>query len=83
MRRGDLVTVVLPGEFGKPRPAVVIQSDDHPGLATILVCPLTSMLIDAPAFRMEVRPAPENGLRLPSQVMLDKLSPPFAPNAVP
>jgi hypothetical protein len=27
MRRGDLVTVAAPGDFGKPRPALVIQSD--------------------------------------------------------
>ena len=27
MRRGDIVTVAAPGDFGKPRPGVVIQGD--------------------------------------------------------
>ena len=27
MKRGDVVIVSAPGDFGKPRPAVVIQSD--------------------------------------------------------
>lgn len=38
MKRGDVVTVVLPGAFGKPRPALVIQSDlfaDHPSVLDI------------------------------------------------
>jgi mRNA interferase MazF len=27
MKRGDFVTIALQGDFGKPRPALVIQSD--------------------------------------------------------
>ena len=27
MKRGDLVTIAMPGDFGKPRPALIIQSD--------------------------------------------------------
>lgn len=72
MRRGDLVTIALPGTYGKPRPALVIQSDlfdEHPSL-TIL--PLTSELRAAPLFRIEIAPDAGNGLRLPSQVMVDK-----------
>ncbi|MFC4487892.1 type II toxin-antitoxin system PemK/MazF family toxin, partial [Tepidiphilus baoligensis] len=26
MQRGDLVTVSLPGDYGKPRPALIVQS---------------------------------------------------------
>lgn len=72
MRRGDLVTIALPGAYGKPRPALVIQSDlfdEHPSL-TIL--PLTSELRAAPLLRIEIAPDPGNGLHLPSQVMVDK-----------
>ena len=38
MKRGDIVTVALPGAIGKPRPALVIQSDlfDQHRSATIL-----------------------------------------------
>jgi mRNA interferase MazF len=72
MRRGDLVTVSLSGDYGKPRPALIIQADlfeEHPSL-TIL--PITSELRDAPLFRVMVEPTKENGLHVPSQVMIDK-----------
>jgi mRNA interferase MazF len=72
MRRGDLVTVALQGDLGKPRPALVIQSDlfnEHP---SITVLPVTSELRDAPLFRVAVIPDEMNGLSKPSQVMVDK-----------
>ena len=72
MRRGDLVTIAIQGDFGKPRPALVIQSerfDEHP---TITVLPVTSTLIDAPLLRITVKPDVGNGLQKPSQIMLDK-----------
>lgn len=73
MIRGDLVTVALPGDFGKPRPAVIVQSDlfneTHP---TITLLPLTSEIRSAPQFRITVEPSPANGLRLVSQIMVDK-----------
>jgi mRNA interferase MazF len=70
--RGDLVAIALQGDLGKPRPALVIQSDlfaDHP---TVTVMPVTSDLRDAPLFRLAVQPSAENGLRVPSQIMVDK-----------
>lgn len=72
MRRGDLVTVALQGDLGKPRPALVIQSDlfdTHPSLT---VLPVTGELRDAPLFRIAVIPSELNGLTKPSQVMVDK-----------
>jgi mRNA interferase MazF len=72
VRRGDLVTVVLPKAYGKPRPAVVIQSDffdEHP---SVTILPITSELRKTPLFRVTVKPSLENGLRQPSQVMVDK-----------
>ena len=72
MRRGDLVTVAMPGDFGKPRPALVIQSDlfDQTGTVTVLL--MSGTLVDAPLIRPTVHPTPANGLRKPSQVMIDK-----------
>ncbi|MCL2297339.1 MAG: type II toxin-antitoxin system PemK/MazF family toxin [Proteobacteria bacterium] len=70
--RGDLVTVAIQGDFGKPRPALVIQSDPFSELATVTVLPVTSTLVSAPLFRITVQPRAENGLQKPSQVMLDK-----------
>ena len=72
MKRGDLVPVVLAGAYGKPRPALVIQSDlfaQHPSL-TIL--PVTTELRPIETFRIAVNPSPKNGLRAPSQIMVDK-----------
>jgi mRNA interferase MazF len=38
MRRGEIVTVALQGDFGKPRSAVVIESDQLPPTEFVLVC---------------------------------------------
>jgi mRNA interferase MazF len=73
MQRGDVVTVAAAGDDGKPRPAVIVQTDAFPkNHASVVVCQLTSELADAPDFRVTVEPKPENGLRLRSQVMADK-----------
>ena len=73
MRRGDVVTVAASGDYGKPRPAVIVQSDAFPeSHASVVICQLTSELVDAPDFRITIDPKPENGLRLTSQVMADK-----------
>jgi mRNA interferase MazF len=72
LRRGDLVTVAVSGNFGKPRPALIIQADAFADHATVTVLLLSSALIDAPLLRFTVAPDAINGLRLPSQIMIDK-----------
>lgn len=72
MRRGDLVTVVLQGAYGKPRPALVIQSDLFAQHPSVTILPVTSELRETPLFRVAVTPSIDNGLRKPSQVMVDK-----------
>lgn len=72
MKRGDIVTVSLSGDYGKPRPALVIQSDlfdEHP---SITVLPITSELRETPLFRIKIEPNEENGLQKTSQIMVDK-----------
>ena len=70
--RGDLVIVVAPGDYGKPRPAVVVQSNVLPeSHASVVICPMTSDLAEAD-FRITIEPEPETGLRDRSQVMADK-----------
>jgi mRNA interferase MazF len=72
MKRGDLVTIALQGSYGKPRPALVIQSDlfdEHP---SVTILPVTSELRKTPLFRVTIEPDAENGLQKPSQVMVDK-----------
>lgn len=73
MRRGDMVTVAAPGDYGKPRPALVIQSDLFEELPSVTLCLVTSELRDAPIFRITVDPSSENGLRRVSQVQVDKV----------
>lgn len=73
MKRGDLVTVAVPGDFGKPRPALVVQSDHFQEMATVTVLLVTSTLIDAPLIRLTIEPTLENGLRSRSQIMVDKI----------
>ena len=70
--RGDFVTIAVQGDFGKARPALVIQADQFGEHATVTVLPATSTLVAAPLFRITVQPNAENGLQKPSQVMVDK-----------
>jgi mRNA interferase MazF len=72
VRRGDVVAIVLPGAYGKPRPGLVIQSDLFDALGSVTVLPVTSELRAAPLLRIPVEPAVGNGLRKKSQVMVDK-----------
>jgi mRNA interferase MazF len=62
----------MPGDFGKPRPALIIQADPFAETGTVTVLLVSSTLVDAPLIRPSLRPTPENGLRKPSQVMIDK-----------
>lgn len=70
--RGDLVTIALAGDYGKPRPAVVIQDDAFEALPSVTVLPLTSEVHDWPLFRITVEAGRSTGLRVRSQVMVDK-----------
>jgi mRNA interferase MazF len=72
VRRGDLITIVLQGDLGQPRPGLVIQSDlfdEHP---SVTILPVTGELRNAPLFRITVNPNEQNGLKTPSQIMVDK-----------
>ncbi len=66
------MTIALQGDFGKPRPALVVQADvfaEHP---SVTVLPVTSALVAAPLLRITLQPSADNGLTKPSQVMVDK-----------
>ena len=75
-RRGSVVLVASRGaSSGEPRPALVVQADlwnaTH---ASVAVCLITTTQVDAPLFRLPVLPSEGNGLRAPSQIMVDKLA---------
>jgi mRNA interferase MazF len=73
VKRGDLVTVALSGDYGKPRPALVIQSDFLSETDSVLVCLLTTTLRPAPLYRLTLPAGEGTGLREPSQVMVGKI----------
>ncbi len=72
MKRGEVITIALPGAYGKPRPALVVQSDLFEALGSVTVLPVTSEMRSAPLMRIPVDPTDGNGLRRKSQVMIDK-----------
>lgn len=72
MKRGDLITVAMQGDFGKPRPALVIQADQFIDHSSVTILPVTGTLVDAPLLRVTLQPNRDNGLRRTSQVMVDK-----------
>ena len=72
MRRGDLVTIAVSGDYGKPRPAVVMQDDAFAELPSVTVLPITSDVHEEHAIRITVEPDDSNSLRKPSQIMVDK-----------
>lgn len=73
MRRGDLITIALQGAYGKPRPALIIQSDlfaEHP---SVTILPITSELRNVPLFRIALSADEKNKLSTTSEVMVDKV----------
>ena len=66
------MTVALRGDYGKPRPALIIQADQFANLGSVVILPLTSTMVEAPLLRLSVEPSSDTGLRNTSQIMLDK-----------
>lgn len=75
MKRGEIVLAALPGDYGKQRPALVVQAGlievEQP--ASVVVCPITSLISAPGPIRIRVEPSTSNGLRVPSEVMVEKL----------
>jgi len=74
VKRGDIVLVTAHGDYGKPRPALVVQSDEFSDLPSVVVALMTSAQRPlSPLIRKAIAPSLMNGLRLPTDVMVDKL----------
>jgi mRNA interferase MazF len=74
VKRGDVVVMVAQGELGRPRPAVVVQTDDLGDATTsVLVCPITSDVTEKLPIRPILEADESNGLRIRSQIMTDKM----------
>ncbi len=75
IERGQFILVAMPGDYGKPRPALIVQSNLFAALPSVVVCPLTSTIrIDADQFRIDVSPSEATGLLQASQIMIDKIT---------
>ena len=74
VKRDDIVTVAAKGHYsGKPRPALILQSDLFSVLGSVTICLLTTEILDAPLFRLTIEPSASNGLQQVSQIMIDKI----------
>jgi len=74
VKRGNVVTVAMQGDFGKPRPALVLQSNVFSDIhATVTIALISSEVVQAPIFRLDIEPSEANGLTMPSQVQIDKI----------
>jgi mRNA interferase MazF len=78
LRRGAVVIASMRDPSGKPRPFVVLRSDQFSRHALVTLLPFTSELHDTPTLRITVQPTAANGLRQPSQVMVDRVQSVFA-----
>ena len=74
MKRGDIVTIATQGDYGKPRPAIIIQSDRLQLTKSVMVCPMTGAEVDSPLVRLMIPPVPVTGLRIASFAMGEKLT---------
>jgi mRNA interferase MazF len=75
MNRGEIWTVAGGPEYaGKPRPAVIVQDDVFDATRSVTVCPITSQTVDVPSIRPVVDPSTDNGLRVASRLMVDKVT---------
>jgi mRNA interferase MazF len=72
MQHGDLVVVAMQGDHGKPRPALVIQSDLFDRLSTVTVLPLVSSELVPAITRVDIAPSEANGLLALSQIVVHR-----------
>ncbi len=74
MKRGDVVVAAAQGDYGKPRPYLVVQADlfnsSHP---SVTMLPFSTRLLPAPLYRLTVDPSVSNGLSVICQIMVDKI----------
>jgi mRNA interferase MazF len=73
MTRGDIALVAAPGDYGKPRPAVIIQSDELKDVDSVLVALISTHKVSAPLYRLPLPTNDASGLRVKSDVMAEKI----------
>lgn len=75
MRRGEIWTISGGADYaGKPRPSVIVQDNLFDATDSVTICAFTTDPTEAALFRILVEPSERNGLRVPSSLMVDKLT---------
>jgi len=74
VKRGDIIRIVLQGDFGQPRPAVIVQADNFSEIPSLSVLPFSTDLRNVPDVRITIEPTAANGLLERSQIMVDKIA---------
>ena len=75
MLQFDVVTCALSGDYGKPRPCLIVQNTTFNELhSSVVICPITSHIEKEIVFRPTLLPDPDNGLEKLSQIMIDKIT---------
>jgi mRNA interferase MazF len=74
VKRGDIWTLAGGSDYaGKPRPALILQDDRFDATDSVTVGPFTSDPLTTEIMRLRVEPTGSNGLRVPSNLMIDKI----------
>jgi mRNA interferase MazF len=75
LNRGDIVLVVMPGDYGKLRPALVVQSDEvsDADYDSVVICLMTTFASGGEHMRLEVFPTHDNGLNTRFEIMVEKI----------
>jgi mRNA interferase MazF len=73
LKRGDVVIAIMKGDYGKPRPAVIVQSDIYADHTSVTVAMMTTTLTELDDIRLTIEPHPSNGLHETSQVLGDRV----------
>lgn len=75
MKRGDIWVLRDEGYYAsKPRPVVVVQSDEMTHFQSVVLCLLTSFDSTYVPTRVRIEPSIDNGLSKTSWVMTDKIT---------
>ncbi|MCE2964798.1 MAG: type II toxin-antitoxin system PemK/MazF family toxin [Alphaproteobacteria bacterium] len=75
MRRGDIVIATAQGDYGKPRPFLVLQTDAllDPLHASVVLCLITKETRNSPILEITIEPTAINNLQHVSFVFVDKI----------
>jgi mRNA interferase MazF len=76
VNRGEIWTVAGGVYAAKARPAVIVQDDLFDATSSVIVAPMTSVLLDAPLMRIRIGGGDGrlSGLDRDSDVMIDRLT---------